>query len=80
MESYTLFYSFITRGCDGAVFGGDTITDIDGSSRSYTLSGLEEKSDFNVSIAAVNGVGSSPGPARISPITLMAGGVCNIVR
>ena len=59
---------------------GATITNIDGSSRSYTLSGLEENSDFDVSITAMNGAGSSPGPARISPTTLMAGGVCNIVR
>ena len=80
MESYALAYSFTTRGCDGAVFGGETITDIDGSSSSYTLSRLEENSDFDVSITAMNGAGNSPGSARISPTTLMAGGVCNIVR
>ena len=79
MESYTLDYSYTFRGCGSTVFG-DTITDIDGSSSSYTLSELEENCDFDVSIAAVNGAGSSPGPARISPTTLIAGGVCNIVR
>ena len=80
MDSYTLVYSYTFRGCDSTVFG-DTITDIDGSSRSYTLSGLEENSDFDVSITAMNGAGSSsPGPARIFPTTLIAGGLCNIVR
>ena len=79
MESYTLDYSYTIKGCDSRVFE-DIITEINGSSSSYTLSGLEENSDFVVSIAAVNGAGSSPGPARISTTTLMAGGVCNNVR
>ena len=73
MESYTVVYSFITRDCDGAVFGGHTTTEIDGSTNSYSFSGLEENSNFNISIAAVNGAGSSSEPARISTNTLIAG-------
>ena len=77
VESYTLHYSFITRGCDGTVFGGDTIKEIDSSTSSYTLSGLEEDSDFHICITAVNGAGSSAQPAKISSTTLIAGGISN---
>ena len=73
VDSYTISYSFVTRGCDGTVLGGDTITGIDGSIRAYILSNLEENSDLEISITAVNGAGSSPVPARISSTTLVAG-------
>ena len=42
--------------------GNDTST-VNGSSREYTLTGLEENSDFNINITAMNEAGSSP-PAR----------------
>ena len=73
VDSYAISYSYITRGCDGTVLGGNTITGIDGSIRTYSLSNLEENSDFSISITAVNGAGSSPVPARISSTTLVAG-------
>ena len=79
MESYTLAHHFIIKGCDLPVHGG-TITRIDGSSRTFNLFGIEENSEVDVTITAVNGAGSSPQPARISTTTLMAGGVCNNVR
>ena len=73
MDSYTISYSYITRGCNGTVLGADTITGIDGSIRTYSLSYIEENSDFDISITAVNGAGSSPMPAKTSSTTLVAG-------
>ena len=73
MDSYTISYSYITRGCNGTALGGDTITGIDGSIRTYSLSNIEENSDFDISISAVNGAGSSPMPARATSTTLVAG-------
>ena len=73
VDSYTISYSYITRGCNGTVLGADTITGIDGSIRTYSLSYIEENSDFDISITAVNGAGSSPMPAKTSSTTLVAG-------
>ena len=73
VDSFTISYSYVIRGCNGSVLGGDTITGIDGSIRAYSLSNLEENSDFDISITAVNGAGSSPVPARTTSTTLEAG-------
>ena len=73
MDSFTISYSYVTRGCDGTIYGWDTITGIDGSIRTYSLSNVEENSDFDISITAVNGVGNSSVPAKISSTTLVAG-------
>ena len=73
VDSYTISYSYTTRECDGTVLGSDTITGIDGSIRVYSLSNIEENSDFDISITAVNGAGRSPVPARTYSTTLVAG-------
>ena len=73
VDSYTIYFHYITRGCDGTVLGGNAITGIDGSIRTYSLSNIEENSDFDISISAVNGAGSSPVPARTSSTTQVAG-------
>ena len=49
--------------------GGGNVSTVNGSSREYTLTGLEENSDFTISITAMNGAGSSP-PARNTIKTL----------
>ena len=51
--------------------GNDTST-VNGSSREYTLTGLEENSDFNINITAMNEAGSSP-PANTTVRTAIAG-------
>ena len=51
--------------------GNDTST-VNGSSREYTLTGLEENSDFNINNTAMNGAGSSP-PATTTARTLSYG-------
>ena len=66
VDSYQISYSFTIRGC--GVEGGNVST-VTGSSREYTLTGLEENSDFTISITAMNGAGSSP-PATIITRTL----------
>ena len=45
---------------------------VNGSSREYTLTGLEENSDFTINITAMNGAGSSP-PANTTARTAIAG-------
>ena len=67
VDSYQILYSFTIRGC-GEV-GGDNVST---SSREYTLTGLEENSDFTINITAMNGAGSSP-PANTTARTLIDG-------
>ena len=52
--------------------GGSNTSSVNGSSREYTLTGLEENSDFAISITAMNGAGSSP-PANTTARTAIAG-------
>ena len=69
VDSYQISYSFTIRRC------GIQVNDIaltTGSSREYTLTELEENSDFTISITAMNGVGSSP-PANTTARTAIAG-------
>ena len=67
VDSYQISYSFTVRGCGDV--GGDNVSTITGSSRDYTLTGLEENSDITINITAMNGAGSSP-PATIITRTL----------
>ncbi len=61
MDSYTISYSFMVIGCDGVSgsAGNNNIMGIDGSTRMYTLSGLEEFTEFTITLIAVNGAGSA---------------------
>ncbi len=61
VDSYTISYSFMVIGCDG-VSGSTGINDImgiNGSTRMYILSGLEEFTEFTITLTAVNGAGST---------------------
>ena len=60
VDSYTISYSFMVIGCDGVSgsTGNNNIMGIDGSARMYTLSGLEEYTEFMITLTAVNGAGS----------------------
>ena len=66
VDSYQISYSFTIRGCG---VGGGNVSTVTGTSREYTLTGLEENSDFTINIIAMNGAGSSP-PATIITRTL----------
>ncbi len=61
MDSYTISYSFRVIGCDGVSgsTGSRTIVGIDGATRMYTLSGLEEYTEIIITLSAVNGAGST---------------------
>ncbi len=61
MDSYTISYSFTIIGCDGVSgsTGSRTIMEIDGATRMYTLSGVEEYTEFTITLTAVNGAGSA---------------------
>ena len=70
MDSYFITYSFTFRDCPGEG-GNGTVAFLNGSSREYTLTGLQENSDYNVSIRAGNGK-----PTFIIVSTLTDGMVC----
>ncbi len=61
VDSYTISYSFMVIGCDGVSgsTGNNNIMGIDRSTRMYTLSGLEEYTEFTITLTAVNGAGSA---------------------
>ena len=69
VDSYQISYSFTMRGC-GTPGNDEALAP--GSSREYTLTGLEENSDFTISITVMNGAGSSP-PATTIARTAIAG-------
>ena len=72
MDSYQISYSDTIRGCEVEEVGGGNESTVNGSSREYTLTGLEENSDVIISITAMNGAGSSP-PATTTTRTLTDG-------
>ncbi len=61
VDSYTISYSFMVIGCGGVSgsTGTNNIMGIDGSTRMYTLSGVEEYTEFTITLTAVNGAGST---------------------
>ncbi len=61
VDSYTISYSFMVIGCGGVSgsAGNDIIMGIDGATRMYTLSGVEEYTEFTITLTAVNGAGST---------------------
>ena len=69
VDSYQISYSFTIRVCENP---GNGVTSAPGSSREYTLTGLEENSDFIISITAMNEAGSSP-PVTTTARTAIAG-------
>ena len=70
VDSYIITYSFTIRVC--GVTGGSTVM-VGGSSREYTLTDLEENSDYTISITARNEAGDSPPTTTIMATTSRAG-------
>ena len=68
---YRLHYSYHIRECQGNATNISSIP-IENSTRSYTLMGLEEDSEFNISLTASNPAGESE-PATIATATLPSG-------
>ena len=71
VDSYQILYLFRVRVCS-AYLSNPRIILVAGSSREYTLTGLEENSDFTINITAMNGAGSSP-PVTTTARTAIAG-------
>ncbi len=71
VESYIISYTFSINGCPGED-GTWMIPLSDGTTRQYTISGVEEDARYTISITAMNGAGSS-NPASITATTFIAG-------
>ena len=56
MDSYEISFSY-QGPCTG--FNHTNTTTVDGTTRQYTLTGLQEFSNYTVTVAAVNGAGRS---------------------
>ena len=57
ITGFEVTYSYTVRGCSISGSGADSISD--GTMRSHTLSGLNENSDYTITVRAINDVGSS---------------------
>ena len=59
VEFYTVSYTSATDQCEGTVnfMSSGSISGINGSMRSFSLTNLEEESDYDITIEAVNGAG-----------------------
>ena len=70
VDSYTIIYTYNIRQCGpGVVSGSQSISD--GSARGYELSGLEEDSDYTITLTANTTAG--PASSQISATTNTAG-------
>ena len=70
VHQYLITYSFRENDC--AFADGNIQVFANGSSRTHTLTGVEENSDYNISIIARNTAGDSP-PAETMETTAVAG-------
>ncbi len=72
VDTYQISYSFGINGCPGQ--GGDNIMipPVSGSLREYTLTGVQEDSEYTIRISAGNGAGDSA-TAQTMATTLTAG-------
>ena len=70
IEYFELSYSYSIKGCRG--LGSNQTINVEKILREYYLTGLEENSEFVVTLTAVNTAGRSP-PASFEVATLTAG-------
>ena len=59
VDSYQISYSYTIRVCGNLVMNAANIS-VANSSRMYSLTGLEENSDYTIFLTAINVNGSSP--------------------
>ena len=61
VDSYTISYTEIVEECIGlsGYTSTNSIPGIDGSTRSYTLTNLEENGVYSVNVSAINGAGNA---------------------
>ena len=71
MDNYTVSYNYIIRRCgSGPVSGSEEISD--GNARNFTLTGLEEDSDYTITLTANSAVGRFTS-SQITTTTTTAG-------
>ena len=70
VDSYTIYYTSTIDQCRGTVqfTSSDSVSGINGSMRSYSLTDLEEDSEYDITIEAVNGAGSATSTALTTRI------------
>ena len=71
VDSYAVSFSY-QGPCSG--FNHTSTTTVDGTARQYTRTGLQEFSNYTVTVVAVNGAGRS-GESSLNVVTL-ANGMC----
>ena len=59
VDRYDIVYTY-QGGCSDYTQPEHMVTANDGTAREYTLQNLQEYSDYNISVVAVNSAGSSP--------------------
>ena len=59
ITGFEVTYNYTVRRCSPAISGSGTDSISDGRRRSHTLSGLNEDSDYTITVRAINDVGSS---------------------
>ena len=69
MDSYEVSFSY-QGPCSG--FNHTNTTTVDGTTRQYTLTGLQEFSNYTVTLVAVNGAGRS-GESNVNVVTMADG-------
>ena len=67
VDSFIISFSYFVRECPGD--DGSATVSVNRSARSFTLTGLQEDSHFNISILARNAAGDSPPSAQILAAT-----------
>ena len=70
MDNYIITYSFMENDCGFS--GNNNMETVSGSSRTHTLTGVQENTDYDISIIARNTAGDSP-PAVTMETTAIAG-------
>ena len=79
MDSYTVSYTYTIRQCGSGVMMGPMISGIGGSATMHVLSGLEEDSDYTITLTAIVG-GASAGSDEITVLTSTAGASILIIN
>ena len=59
IDRFEVTYSYTVRRCSPPISGSGTGSISDSTRRSHTLSGLNEDSDYTITVRAINDVGSS---------------------
>ena len=79
VDSYTISYTKTTDQCTGTVdfTSSGSMPGINGTMRSYIVTNLEEDSEYNITVTAINGAGGAT--STILTTRIPAGGMLLVV-